>query len=198
MTEPRQFTSHNYSTYNEAVAHELKHHAEIAEAVRQTSILKQAETSALRAKAAAFISLAVAVVAVAAAIIYWLLTDTPTEAQPNLLITQSTSDAQELDQLSRNEGDGGFGITKSFIVFDKTATSTGEIVVTAKEYDPPNLSVPAYQYCYLTSSASIASGRQIELAEVPPSTAEVITKTQDEFLVRSAVPLCTFILSASE
>ena len=186
MTERREYSVNDYSAYNDAVTSELKHHREIAESVRQESILR-------KAKVAVFISGTIAILAVAIALIYLILSHVNSSPQLTISSVQSTAEAQDLGTISRSEGSPEFGITKSFNVFDSTPISTGEIVVTAKEYSPNNLAVPGYQYCYLTSSTSITNVQQIELAEVSPKTGELVIKTEDAFLVESALPYCSFI-----
>lgn len=186
MTKHREYMVNNYSAYNDAVTSELNHHREIAEAVRQESILK-------KAKAAVFISGAIAILAIAIAVIYLIISNV--NSIPNISPSQiqSSAETQKLGTISRNEGSSEFGIKKSFNVFDSTPISTGEIVVTAKEYSPNNLAFPEYQYCYLTSSASISNVQQIELAEINPDTDELVVKTKDAFLIEAALPYCTFI-----
>ena len=186
MTKEREYSVNDYSAYNDAVTSELNHHREIAESVRQESILR-------KAKVAVFISGAIAILAVAIALIYLILSHVNSSPQITPSVVQSAGEVQNLGTISRSEGSPEFGITKSFNVFDSTPISTGEIVVTAKEYSPENLAVPEYQYCYLTSSTSITNVQQIELAEINPDTGERVVKTEDAFLMESALPFCSFI-----
>lgn len=186
MTERREYRVNDYSAYNDAVTSELNHHREIAESVRQESILR-------KAKVAVFISGAIAILTVAIALIYLILSNVNSSPSMTPSQVQSAVEAQNLGTISRSEGAPEFGITKSFNVFDSTPISTGEIVVTAKEYSPNNLAVPEYQYCYLTSSTSITNVQQIELAEINPDTGELVVKTEDAFLVDSALPYCSFV-----
>ena len=186
MTERREYRVNDYSAYNNAVTSELNHHREIAESVRQESILR-------KAKVAVFISGAIAILAVAIALIYLILSNVNSSPSMAPSQVQSAVEAQNLGTISRSEGAPEFGITKAFNVFDSTPISTGEIVVTAKEYSPNNLAVPEYQYCYLTSSASITNVQQIELAEINPDTGELVVKTEDAFLIDSALPYCSFV-----
>ena len=186
MTERREYRVNDYSAYNDAVTSELNHHREIAESVRQESILR-------KAKVAVFISGAIAILTVAIALIYLILSNVNSSPSMTPSQVQSAVEAQNLGTISRSEGAPEFGITKSFNVFDSTPISTGEIVVTAKEYSPNNLAVPEYQYWYLTSSTSITNVQQIELAEINPDTGELVVKTEDAFLVDSALPYCSFV-----
>lgn len=186
VTKPREYSVNDYSVYNDSINNELNYHREIAQSIYQETILK-------KAKVAVLITISIAILAIAAALVYLIVNYANSEANVIPLQAQNTQESQDLGTISRIEGSPEFGISKAFNVFDSTSMSSGEIVVTAKEYRPDNLTSPDYQYCYLTSSISIVNAEQIELAEINPDTDELIIKTDDVFLIESALPLCTFI-----
>lgn len=186
MSKGREYISNDYSAYNDAVKNELYHHRQIAEVVRQESTLR-------RAKVAVFVVAGISIALVSFALIYLIVSHTRQPLHDYVQPTQSIQESRDLGTISRNVGSGSVGITKAFNVFESTPMSTGELVVTSKNYEPSNLATPEYQYCYITSSASITNVQQIELADIDSETGELVIKTTDPFLIESALPLCSFV-----
>ena len=183
MNKRIEYTTHDYLPYNEAVRHELAHHREIAAAVHEESRLR-------RAKVWVLISLAIAILGLTLAVIYWLFS----QPEANQIFAASSPKTREnLGAIAASENPKGIEVATSFNVFDKTPMATGEIVVTSKEFTPANLSQPQYQYCYVTNSTEISNATQILIADVEGG--QVRVQTTDTFLLESALPLCTFIQS---
>jgi len=176
--EAREYVVSNYEPYNAAVAASLAQHRAHAALLGRQSNLNASKSFLL-------IVGGLSILGITLALIFWLLKP----AAPAYFSSESSGQSRELGELARGEGVTDFEISTSFTVFSTTPTSAGEIVVTGKEYEPDDLSTPSNQYCYMTTSDDVR-GAETEIAYVADG--EILLATEDEYLIREAVPLCQF------
>lgn len=174
-----EYESHNYAPYNSAVDNTLAQHRSVVQLLKSELYMNWSQIALMVLAAICLFSLTVALV-------YWLFFLNP---GPVFNLDKEKS-GREIGALAAAEPSKGFEIETSFTVFDTTPISTGEIVVTARSYLPSNLSVPSGQYCYITTSADI-KGSETEIAYLDD---QLEITTEDDFLIREAVPLCQFVI----
>jgi hypothetical protein len=143
------------------------------------------------------------VIALTAAIIYWLLYQNngsfipPWEhkvTQEDGLRDRNTYSA--LDTLSRQEqapssAEQSF-INTSFTVFHRTLLPTGEYAVTGKTFQPDDLRKPSEQYCYLEKNQKGGNLSANPLAIIQKG--DFILETEEPELINFARRYCQFSL----
>ena len=176
---------------NRAIDVELERRVEISELYRY-------EGRSRRTLMMMHLAISLSVIAVAAAIIWYLYVLTETNIQPSVstivsspALDRSTSDALALisTQEVTDIEDTPF-IDTSFTVFHRTLISTGEYVVTGKTYAPDQLAYPAEQYCYLekTQTNTSLSGEPLAAFEDH----QFMLETDDLELINYARKYCQF------
>lgn len=173
----REFETHDYSQYNQAVDREVGRIEE------QSARLKIANFRAI-AVVCVWAALALAILIVAVASAYWLLG----QSAPQWL--KGGESQQALSALSEDNASLDPMITTNFVVFDKTVTSRGETVVTGKEFTPTDLATPVHQFCYLETIDAGGNPDQFTLATFGEDL--VIEPLTDAYLIDEALSLCTF------
>jgi hypothetical protein len=180
---------------NKAIDTEVEKRFEITE-------LYQYQQTSRRTLMLLHITLSLSVIALTAAIIYWLFYHNngglilPTES---LSIHESgVRDRQTysaLDTLSQQEqapsAEQNF-INTSFTVFHRTLLPTGEYAVTGKTFQPDNLRLPSEQYCYLEKNQQGGKLSATPLAVVEKGRFELETDLPE--LIGYAKRYCQFSL----
>ena len=194
--EAFSFVTHNFEAMNKAIDTEVEKRFEI------TEFYKDQQTSK-HTLMFLHISLSLSVIALTAAIIYWLFYQNsgsfipPWEhkvTQEDGLRDRNTYSA--LDTLSQQEqvpssAEQSF-INTSFTVFHRTLLPTGEYAVTGKTFQPDDLRKPSEQYCYLEKNKKGGSLSATPLAIIEEES--FILETQDPELVTYAKRYCQFSL----
>ena len=190
-TEDHPYTTHNFEAMNRAIDTEVDRRLEISEIYRY-------EGSSRRSLMAMHIATSLSVVAVAAAVIWWLFNQ-PTISAPSLDVTPSYTNVfdrntrEALNVISAEEKSTTAGksfIDTSFTVFHRTIIPTGEYVVTGKTYQPDNLKYPSEQYCYLEKTESSTGLAGEPLASI--NQGDFTLETKDEELISYARKYCQF------
>lgn len=199
--EPKQdnggfsFVSHNFEAMNKAIDTEVEKRFEITE-------LYQYQQTSRRTLILLHITLSLSVLALTAAIIYWLFYHNngglilPTES---LSIhehgARDRNTYSVLDTLSQQEqaptAEQSF-INTSFTVFHRTLLPTGEYAVTGKTFQPDNLRLPSEQYCYLEKNQQGGKLSATPLAVVEKGKFELETELPE--LINYAKRYCQFSL----
>jgi hypothetical protein len=190
------FVSHNFEAMNKAIDTEVEKRFEITE-------LYQYQQTSRRTLIFLHITLSLSVIALTAAIIYWLLYQNngsfipPWEhkvTQEDGLRDRNTYSA--LDTLSRQEqapssAEQSF-INTSFTVFHRTLLPTGEYAVTGKTFQPDDLRKPSEQYCYLEKNQKGGNLSANPLAIIQKG--DFILETEEPELINFARRYCQFSL----
>ena len=178
-SERHEYVVHNYDAYNIAINNTLDQH-------RSLMLSLKSEVYIRWLKILSYVLAALCLTALTVAVIYWLLF-----ASPNVAGYRGEMGSErEMNTLASNEAPNSLEITTLFTVFTKTPTSTGELIVTAKNYSRSDLSNPDSQYCYITTSGDI-NDAEIEIAYIDDGEIKVIAT--DDYLISEAVPLCQFL-----
>lgn len=183
------YTSYNFEAMNRAIDTEVDRRFEISELYRY-------EGTSRRSLMLMHIATSISVIAVAAAVVWWLfhqpvspvidITPTYTKA-----FDRSTSDALNIiSNEEKNTTAGKSFINTSFTVFHRTIVPTGEYVVTGKTYQPENLKHPSEQYCYLEKSASSSGLSGEPLASIDHG--DFTLETEEKELISFARKYCQF------
>ncbi len=187
------FIAHNFEAMNKAIDTEVEKRFEITE-------LYQYQQTSRRTLMFLHITLSLSVIALTAAIIYWLFylnTGSftppwePQATQQDGLRDRNTYSA--LDTLSQQEQtpsrEQNF-INTSFTVFHRTLLPTGEYAVTGKTFQPDNLRMPSEQYCYLEKNQKGGNLSASPLAIIEKG--KFVLETQDPELISYAKRYCQF------
>ena len=99
-------------------------------------------------------------------------------------------DQAKLQELVETQGskEKPFGVTSKFNIFNTQYMGSGEAVITSKEDLPSDLTKPDWQYCYIGNN----QGQMKTLLATQKKT-EFTVKINDEYLLKNALPLCTFV-----
>ena len=190
--EDIHFTSHNFEAMNKAIDTEVEKRHEI-------SSLYHYQQTSRRTLMLLHITLSLSVVALTAAIIYWLFyhnsggipITTPSFSQADELLERDTYSA--LDMLSEQEKasitEPNF-INTSFTVFHRALLPTGEYAVTGKTFQPENLKKPSEQYCYLEKNQQGGKLSALPLAVI--ESGKFLLETDKPELINYAKSYCQF------
>ena len=186
---------------NKAIDTEVEKRFEISE-------LYQYQQTSRRTLMFLHITLSLSVIALTAAIVYWLFYHNNGGFIPSNISTlaNNTQASQEdglrdrntysaLDTLSQQESNPSAEqsfINTSFTVFHRTLLATGEYAVTGKTFQPENLRSPSEQYCYLEKNQQGGNLSATPLAVV--DLGEVTLETEEPELIRYAKRYCQFSL----
>tara|TARA_R110002167_G_scaffold14879_5_gene59929 strand:- start:883 stop:1485 length:603 start_codon:yes stop_codon:yes gene_type:complete len=191
------FVAHNFEAMNKAIDTEVEKRFEITE-------LYQNRQTPRRTLMLLHITLSLSVIALTAAIIYWLFYQTSgsfvqpwenTVSQESGLRDRNTYSA--LDTLSQQEqtvstdGEQSF-INTSFTVFHRTLLPTGEYAVTGKTFQPDDLRKPSEQYCYLEKNNKGGNLSATPLAVIEKGS--FLLETEEPELIRYAKRYCQLSL----
>tara|TARA_R110001592_G_scaffold227724_1_gene483993 strand:+ start:31925 stop:32560 length:636 start_codon:yes stop_codon:yes gene_type:complete len=190
------FVKHNFEAMNKAIDTEVEKRFEITE-------LYQYQQTSRRTLMFLHITLSLSVIALTAAIIYWLFYQNnsnfipPWEhkaTQEDGLRDRNTYSA--LDTLSQQEqtpssSEQNF-INTSFTVFHRTLLPTGEYAVTGKTFQPDDLRKPSEQYCYLEKNQKGGNLSANPLAIIEKG--KFILETTEPELINFAKRYCQFSL----
>ena len=177
----KEYTLHNYQPYNSAVDQVVQQHVLVTESLRannRESLLRQA----------LMLTVAIALACLVAAVIYWLLFAAPTSKVGR---DETPAPAEEFQAISDNNPPSAAGSFQSFVHFTRAYSSSGEVVVTAKEYEADDLESPAYQWCYITPSTSATNAPRIDLATIGDD-GSIQVQTTDDRLLGEPLELCKF------
>jgi len=189
------FVSHNFEAMNRAIDTEVDKRFELNELYRY-------QQTSRRTLMFLHIAVSLCVIAVSAAVIWWLFHQPTgyqiehgsipfTEASTSSAFDRDTSAA--LSVISEHEQPSQVEqtfINTSFTVFHRTLIPTGEYVVTGKTYQPDNLKSPNEQYCYLEKSQSSSDLTGQPLASI--NEADFTLETDDSELIGFARKYCQF------
>lgn len=190
------FVAHNFEAMNKAIDTEVEKRFEITE-------FYQNQQTSRRTLMFLHITLSLSVIALTAAIIFWLFYQNtgsfipPWEhkvTQADGLRDRNTYSA--LESLSQQEqvpssAEQSF-INTSFTVFHRTLLPTGEYAVTGKTFQPDDLRKPSEQYCYLEKNQEGGNLSANPLAIIEKG--KFILETEEPELIRFAKRYCQFSL----
>lgn len=192
------FVSHNFEAMNKAIDTEVEKRFEITE-------LYQYQQTSRRTLMFLHLTLSLSVIALTAAIIYWLFYHNngsfmlPSETlsmQENGLRDRNTYSAldtlsqQEQSQQEQTPSSEQSFINTSFTVFHRTLLPTGEYAVTGKTFQPDELRKPSEQYCYLEKNQKGGNLNAAPLAVIEKG--KFILETDDPELIKYAKRYCQF------
>ena len=146
-----QYSVNDFDAYNSAVDSEVARVAALSESVRVNNWHRKAIV-------ACWSSLAVAILLIAGAVAYKIL------SSPKLEFGRGSASSENLSKLENSPSSEDPLITTNFVVFDKTTTAAGDVVATGKEYRPDNLEYPYWQYCYLEITSNSGTKSNVTLA----------------------------------
>jgi len=190
------FVAHNFEAMNKAIDTEVEKRFEITE-------FYQNQQTSRRTLMFLHLTLSLSVIALTAAIIFWLLYQNsgsfipPWEqkaTQEDGLRDRNTYSA--LESLSQQEQASSSAeqsfINTSFTVFHRTLLPTGEYAVTGKTFQPDDLKKPSEQYCYLEKNQEGGNLSANPLAIIEKG--KFILETEEPELIRFAKRYCQFSL----
>ncbi|MFT6903606.1 MAG: hypothetical protein ACJAS1_000250 [Oleiphilaceae bacterium] len=190
------FVSHNFEAMNKAIDTEVEKRFEITE-------LYQYQQTSRRTLMLLHVTLSLSVIALTAAIIYWLFYQNNGDFIPPWEHKVTKEDGlrdrntySALDTLSQQEqappsSEQSF-INTSFTVFHRTLLPTGEYAVTGKTFQPDDLRKPSEQYCYLEKNQKGGKLSANPLAIIEKG--DFILETEEPELINFAKRYCQFSL----
>ena len=173
-----EYETHDYTAYNAAVNRELNRISE------QTG---QYRLGRFRATAIVFcwfaLGLAILMIGFSIAHGFWNSSlDSPA-------MSSAPNHNAQLNQLDENSDQSDALIQTNFVVFDRAMTAQGDLVYTAKEYNPEDLKVPIKQFCYMQSPQDVDTKVTLAVKQPELEVAPDLTPYQ----LQEGLPLCTFI-----
>ncbi len=183
----KQYSTSNYSAMNSAIDIEVKKRDELSKLYSSQRVIN-------RSMILLIITSTLSILALTAAIMYWLFFLTPSTI-PSLKDKEvDRKTTVSLNEISKNTSESNPSLEQkidtSFTVFQRSQIETGEYVVTGKNYTPDNLVEPTDQYCYLEPKEAETSLAGESIAS--SLNGEIIVDTQDRFLIDVAMPHCQF------
>jgi len=185
VMKSKSYVHYDYEAYNAAVDLDLSRQAVAIQKL-------QSEKRAIDLKNILFILGVLGVLLLTLALLYLLLfrSDNENKGDSKSLVHQSQlseiSNAQKSAEKLRSKN---VGFTTTFSIFSKGFTTAGDPIITAMEYLPSNVNQPHWQYCYLRS----ATGNLQSMIATKKEDDDIEIKTDDQYLIDEALPLCTFI-----
>ncbi len=177
------YVSHNFDAMNRAIDNQVQKQ-ELMTFIYRTQRYEKSTRTVF------FVVASIAIVALTATLIWWLLQATPPSYPVAPANSENRQALQSLSSTEQIQGEDAPFINTSFTVFHRNLTPSGDHVVTGKTYAPENLNRPYEQYCYLETATSQGGLSGVPLASYDGE--HFTQETDDANMVKLAERYCRF------